>query len=346
MRKRLLLASCLAALAIAGGCAVLADGGRGPSAPSVPVPLDAERPAVAHVGALAFRGALELSDDAVHGGLSGLWVSRDGGQFLAVSDTGRSVLGRLSYDGRGHLAGVSDVTVRVLPLDDDPSYRGHRSDSEEIARMPDGSWLVSFERSHRILRYAAGPDRPEGAPVRLPSPPGLEGAPPNGGVEAMTVLPDGRLFAIQEGEDDGIRERPAWIGQPPVASRADWRRLTYRTAPRFRPTGAAALPDGGVLVLERRLSLLGGWAARIVHVPPEALRPGGIPGAVVEGVELARLEQPLLVDNFEGIAVRPGDAGETLVYIVSDDNRSPLQRTYLAMFALPDSALRPSVARR
>ncbi|MBP2290400.1 esterase-like activity of phytase family protein [Azospirillum rugosum] len=342
MRKRLLLASCLAALAIAGGCAVLADSGRGPSAPSHPVRLDPERPAVAEVGALKFRGALELSDNAVHGGLSGLWVSPDGGRFLAVSDTGRTVGGRLSYDGAGYLAAASDIAVHALPLDDDPAYRGRRNDSEEIARLPNGAWLVSFERNHRILRYAGGPGHPDGAPARLPTPPGLEDAPPNGGIEALTALPNGGLLAIEEGDDDGVRERPAWLGDARIASRADWHRLTYRAAPRFRPTGAAALPDGSVLVLERRVSLLGGWAARIVHVPAESLRPG----AIVEGVELARLEPPLLVDNFEGIAVRPGAAGETLVYIVSDDNRSPLQRTYLAMFSLPDSALRPTVARR
>ena len=57
-------------------------------------------------------------------------------------------------------------------------------------------------------------------------------------------------------------------------------------------------------------------------------------GAVIEGEELARLESPLVNDNFEGIATRPGPAGETLVYLISDDNFSSLQRTYLLQFAL------------
>lgn len=341
MRKRIVLLSCLGALAVAGGCAVLADSG-GPPGVSKPVALDAERPAVAEVGALKFRGAIELPDSAVYGGLSGLWVSPDGARFVAVSDLGKTATGRLAYDGTGRLAGASDLAVRPLPLDDDPAYRGRRNDSEEIARLPDGAWLVSFERNHRILRYAAGPERPEGAPLRLPTPPGLEDAPANGGIEAMTVLRGGRILAIEEGDDDGVQERHAWLGGPTLTSRADWQRLTYRAAPRFRPTGAAALPDGGALVLERRVSLLGGWASRIVYVAPESLRSG----AIIDGVELARLEPPLLVDNFEGIAVRPGSDGETLVYIVSDDNRSPLQHTYLAMFAVPAKALRPALARR
>jgi hypothetical protein len=47
------------------------------------------------------------------------------------------------------------------------------------------------------------------------------------------------------------------------------------------------------------------------------------------------LERPLLNDNFEGVAVRPGPNGETLIYIVSDDNFLPFQRAYLVMFSLP-----------
>ena len=341
MRLRRLAFPFLAVAAIAAGCVAMA-GGNGTPIPSISVPLDSDRPGVAEVGALRFRGAIELPDGGGVGGLSGLWVSPEGDRFLAVSDRGRTLTGRLAYDAQGHLNGAGSFVVRPLPLDDDPSYSGRLSDSEEVARLPDGRWLVSFERNHRILRYPAGPDRPEGAPVRLPRPPGLEDAPPNGGIEALTVLSDGRLFAIEEGDDNGARERHAWIGLPGLTSRAGWQPLTYRAAPRFRPTGAAALPRGGALVLERRVSLLGGWAARIVHVPPESLRPG----ATIDGVELARLEPPLLVDNFEGIAVRPGPDGDLLVYIVSDDNRSPLQRTYLAMFSVPAKALRPAIARR
>jgi hypothetical protein len=36
----------------------------------------------------------------------------------------------------------------------------------------------------------------------------------------------------------------------------------------------------------------------------------------------------------EGIAVRSGPAGETLIYLLSDDNYSALQRTLLMMFEI------------
>ena len=37
------------------------------------------------------------------------------------------------------------------------------------------------------------------------------------------------------------------------------------------------------------------------------------------------------VDNFEGMATRQGSTG-TLIYLISDDNRSPVQRTLLMEF--------------
>ncbi|WP_114860044.1 esterase-like activity of phytase family protein [Azospirillum brasilense] len=340
MRLRTLVIPFCALLAVAGGCAAVAGNGS-PAESSVPVALDRDRPDLSEVGALRFRGALRLPDGAGVGGLSGLWVSDSGDRFVAVSDLGKSVTGRLSYDAQGRLAGAGQYDVRPLVIDKDPDYRGRLNDSEDLVRLPDGGWLVPFERNHRILRYD-GADRPEGPPRKLPTPPGLEKAPSNGGVEALAALPDGRILAIEEGDDDGVRERHAWIAPANPKTRGDWQPLTYRAAPRFRPTAAAALPDGGVLVLERRVSLLGGWAARIVHVPADSLRGG----ATMDGVELARLEPPLPTDNFEGLAVRPGPDGDTLVYIVSDDNRSPLQRTYLMMFQLPANALKPTVAGR
>ena len=51
-----------------------------------------------------------------------------------------------------------------------------------------------------------------------------------------------------------------------------------------------------------------------------------------DGVELARLAPPLTVDNMEGISARQDSAGRTLIYLMSDDNYSVLQRTLLLMF--------------
>ncbi len=108
--------------------------------------------------------------------------------------------------------------------------------------------------------------------------------------------------------------------------------LSYAKEGAFTPTGAARLPDGDVIVLERRFTLLGGLAARLLRLEAAALRPG----AALGGRELARLGPPLSVDNMEGIATRRGPGGETLIYLISDDNFHPLQRTLLLMFELAE----------
>jgi hypothetical protein len=343
MRKMLVWGLLLTALS--GGCAAVVGAGGRSGDPEIvtarEVPLDRGRPEKAAVGPLRFLGGLEIVGGDRVGGLSGLWIDPAGERFVAVGDTGLVVDGRLRIDAGGRLAGIAEVRARPLPVEEGVSRRKRRTDAEDLARLADGSWLVTLERDHRILRYSAGDRGPEGTPTPLPSPPGMEDAPENGGLEALTRLSDGRLLVLEEGEDDGRQERRAWItgagitgvGSPKDAvprSAADWQPLAYRAAPRYRPTGIAPLPDGGVLVLERRVSLLGGWSSRLVRVAPQQVRTG----AVIEGEELARLESPLLNDNFEGIATRPGPAGETLVYLISDDNFSSLQRTYLLLFAL------------
>ena len=53
--------------------------------------------------------------------------------------------------------------------------------------------------------------------------------------------------------------------------------------------------------------------------------------------EVAEMNHAVTIDNFEGISARRNERGETLVYIVSDDNFSPLQRSLLVMYRLDDS---------
>ena len=97
------------------------------------------------------------------------------------------------------------------------------------------------------------------------------------------------------------------------------------------PTAAARLPSGRVLVLER------GFVAANLEISARLVRlDAGAPraGAVLAGEVLAVLRRPLTVDNMEGLAARPGADGRTLIYLLSDDNFSPFQRTLLMMFEL------------
>ena len=90
------------------------------------------------------------------------------------------------------------------------------------------------------------------------------------------------------------------------------------------------LSDGRVLVLERGFSLWRGIDARLMWAAPESLGPDRRARLDL----IATIEQSELLDNFEGLAARPGPNGETLIYLVSDNNFSPLQQTLLLHFEL------------
>jgi hypothetical protein len=310
----------LPALLLQAGCA--AADGRQPFARPMPLAVPEGTPLVP-VGALLLDTAgLRL------GGLSGLHLSPDL-RVSAVSDRGRWLTGQLLLqDGRvASLGGVQSGPLR--DGNGEPLPRGHAADAEALARLPDGTWLVAYERWHRVRTHRPTLDSP-GRYVDVPA--ALAQAPGNAGLEALAVLPDGRWLLITERfavpEEPGLRR--AWIGRP-----GGWTALGYRPAPGMDPVDAVALPeDGGVLVLERGFSLLGGFTGRLVRLPASALA-GAREGSVLGGgEELLRIEPPLPVDNYEGVAAaRVG--GRTLITLVSDDNENALQRSWLLVFALP-----------
>lgn len=307
--------------------AVLAGCGAGLAADGSirPVPLSEEAGHADRVGPLRFRGGLELHhDDPAFGGLSSIRVTPEGTGFTALSDRGRIVTGSLIHDAEGRLTGTSGLVVTPLRDSDGTALTGRRSDSEEMAHLPGGGWVVSFEREHRLMRY------PEvlaaGTPTAMTGPDGLSGLGGNSGIEAMAALADGTLVLIAEGEAEEERH-PGWLG-----GEGGWQSFTYLAQPPYRPVGAAVLPDGDLLVLERRYSWPAGVGARIARVPRERLLAGG----EVAGETVARLERPLTVDNYEGIDVRRPPGGPTRVYLISDDNFSASQRTLLLVFDLEE----------
>ena len=103
--------------------------------------------------------------------------------------------------------------------------------------------------------------------------------------------------------------------------------------PRDDPADAAALPDGGALVLERRFSVFSGFGGRVVRLTAAQLSDAG-PGAVLEGEEVLRLSPPLPTENYEAIAAFQ-HGGRTFLAVLADDNENMLQRSLLLLFACP-----------
>lgn len=282
-----------------------------------------DQPRRTELGALRFEAGFVLaSADAAFGGLSGLWIAPDGRELVAVSDRGTLWRADLDHDGDRLVALSGWQATRLGPP---PGQSRARLDAEALAPAADGDLVVAFEGAVPLARLARGDP---GAPLRPHAAAGAlreAAAAGNRGIEALTGLPDGDLLALAEGVRDGQGRLAAWrIGEDGT------RRLHYATSEGFVPVGADRL-DQAIYVVERRFALSeGGFASRLMVFDADQV----IPGATIQGRELARLAWPALSENFEGIAVRRGADGGALLYLISDDNFLPIQRTLLLQFSL------------
>ena len=142
------------------GTLALADVLRYPAAPTridiIATPItsfDNRDPTRTRFGDLEFRGGLELSSrHPAFGGISALHVEADGNRFIAATDRGSWVRGRIVYrDGKP--AGVADAEVApILGVDGRPLAARGWFDVESLAER-DGILYVGIERAEQIVRF-------------------------------------------------------------------------------------------------------------------------------------------------------------------------------------------------
>lgn len=332
------------ALAVAGMPLVLPHGAAVEAAFESPRPLvvDARPIAAFHpseptrkrFGGLEFVGGLVLSSrDKAFGGLSGLRTLDAGRRLVFVGDEGTWVTARLETDATGRPTAVVDA--RIAPLLDERGHPFHgkqNRDAESLTIRRSAGGLearVGFEHRHRVLSYRIDGTDPSafatahGLPVTMPVEIGR--LPPNEGLEALADAPSGALIAIAETAESGTGANPGWIVGGHGAGR-----FHLETTDGYAVTDAAFLPSGDLLVLERRLSLVGTFGARLVRVAAGDLAAG----RVVRPTPVWQSEGGDEIDNMEGLAVDTAPDGATLVTLVSDDNFFWLERTLLLRFRL------------
>ena len=328
---RSFLGFCLIVAAACAGVPPLSPVGAQPvemAIRSEPLLFKLDEPGLQRIGKLVWRGGIAMTADSANfGGWSDLDISADGRTLTSISDLGSWFTATIEYDSQGNLDRLSHGRIGPLRgLDGKPLADKVDADAEGMAHLADGSWLVSFERRHRLWRYPTL----DGTPLPLNLPDTFDRQPANGGVEALTALPDGRIVALSEEYSTAPGFLVGWIGQPAADGRYDWQTFQYARIPDFNPTALAPLPDGGFVLLERAFDVVRGVRIRVMRVEAADLRAG----ATVKPRELARLVAPMAVDNLEGISATRGPRGETLLWMISDDNFNPLQRNILLLFEL------------
>jgi len=304
---------------------------------AVPIDFDREHPGRTEFGKLIFRGGLNLyARSPYFGGYSALAIDPSGQALLAISDAGTWLRAKVDYDGR-HIKGLSGgVLGPILGADGQPLRDDAMRDSEGMTLVDgdtrEGTAYVSFERRHRIARYPFTAEQfgPPTGTVTLPA--GTKGMSANRGIEAITIIRSGKLkgtlVALPEGLADKNGNLRGWlIGGPTPGP------ILFKRIGGFDVTDAAALPDGGIVVLERRFRFSEGIKMRIRRVRADELKRG----ALIEGEVLLDADDSLNIDNMEAIAAHRAPSGETVLTLMSDDNFSALQRTLIMQFAMPET---------
>ncbi len=281
----------------------------------------------ARYGPLIFRGGLELrSRNALFGGWSGVLVDSEG-TLTAISDEGTFLRAKLALNEAGDLVGLTDAKLALMRNEQgDPLDGKDWQDSEDIARLADGRYAVSFERRHRILIYdldGAGPAAPA-----TPGPAVPQNMNANEGIEALEQMANGDLIA---GREFSARQKPPTQFYELSMSGAPVRTGDADVGANYGLVSLRRLADGDYLALERfyfpiigyRTELRRFSAAGLDETPPR-----------LAGRPLVRLAKPLALDNFEGLALVEAPGKPIRIYLMSDDNFSSHQRTLIYAFDL------------
>ena len=272
----------------------------------------------ARVGALVPVGGLSLSSPAPgFGGFSAMSIAR--GRMLLLSDQG-NWLGLAIVGGR-----LTALRNGYLPSGPGAGWLKADRDSESLVRdRATGGYWVGFENANQIWRFTPGLKAAVGG-VR---PDRMRKWRSNSGVEAMVSLADGRFVAIAEGARAQERHRAILFSGDPVAKGTTAATFRFRPPTGFRPSDAALLPGGDVLILTRRFELPFRFRAKLVRVAASAF----VADATVSGREIATLDD-VVRENCEALAItRAG--GHTYIWIATDNDQMAIRPSLILKFRL------------
>lgn len=254
---------------------------------------------------------------AKFGGWSGIDVTPDGKDFVAVSDRGSIAFGSL-HRVEGRLEGISSMPLRPIKGDKDLWSTTFARDAEGVSLEPSGALLISYEGFARVWRH-----RDPALPERIHQHSAFQRMPANGSLEAVAAAPDGTIYTLPEVSREPDRypvfahDGTGW-SQP----------FSLQRSESWRAVGADFGPDGLFYLLERQFLGIG-FVSRIRRFDISA------PGAQPLAGELLYQSPLWRHGNLEGIAIWRDEEGQIRAVLVSDNNFLPFLPTEIVEIVLP-----------
>ena len=267
-------------------------------------------------GEVRIEGVWELrSPNSFFGSYSGL-TAIGGGELLAVGDAGGWL--RFAPPGAGEQSSNFGGLGRAKLRDKT------QVDAEAVDFDPaSGQAWTAYEVSNTIERSGL-----DFANAKSVEPEEMSNWPFASGPESMARLPDGRFIVIGEGSPDWFGEGyPALLFESDPVEGGKALRFGFVAPDGYRATDMAALPDGKVLILLRKIEAVfpPAFATMIALADPADIEVGG----AWKATPIARLGTDLPHDNFEGLAAEVRGDGSFTLWLISDDNGAALQETLL-----------------
>ncbi|SIS53092.1 hypothetical protein SAMN05421759_101241 [Roseivivax lentus] len=251
------------------------------------------------------------------GGFSGLEMSADGAAFIAISDRGGIVAGRIEREGAA-IIGITAGTIEPLTTPTGDALSVEDRDAEGLAISPSGTRVISYEGEFPRL-WAYG----DKGVTALPVPPAFASLGDNAGLEALAIDAEGALYTLPERSGGLTQPFPVW-----KLHKGRWTQpFDIARHGGFLPVGADFGPDGALYLLEREFNGFG-FRSRVRQL------------RLVEDMVVS--ERILLesdfgtFDNLEGIAAWRDASGTIRLTMISDDNFQFIQRTEFVEFRVTE----------
>ena len=284
-------------------------------------------------GKLEFVGGMEMTSSSRDlGGLSALRFLGAGSEFIGVADTGFWFAGTVERNGAGAPASISGFRMKPM-LDASKTSERLKWEADAEGLLVKGDRLTaSFERVHRISSGTLDAQTLEISleDEKLPVP--ARELRNNKGFETLALSPEsgplgGARVAVTEKSLNKNGDIYAAVLEGPKKGMF----FVARNGA-FDITDGDFLPNGDLLLLERRFNMADGIAMRLTLVKGSDIEPG----ATVGGETLLEADMSYQIDNMEALDVWQDADGGTRVTLLSDDNHSILQRNILLEFKLTE----------
>lgn len=284
-------------------------------------------------GPLRYVGGFAMtSGNRDFGGLSAIRIMDGSGtRFAAIADTGFFISGAIIRDSAFKPVGMGTLAYSELTdVNDQKSNIKWFTDAESLVMDDDQNAIIGYEGFNRLSAF---PFDGVTLGLRLYDVDFLipdKELNMSRGFETLAKAPDegplqGAMVVVSEKSLDD--QGHIWAA---VLSGPQKGVFKVIRSDDFDIADGDFLPNGDLLLLERSFALSRGIRMRLRQFSAAMIKPG----AVIDGAVLLEADMSAQIDNMEGLDIWQAADGTTRLSLISDDNKSILQRNLYLEFVL------------